>query len=260
MTRFSLLFFVATLLVAAGCGGNNGGTNPPVINSINLNPGSVAAASVVQLSGSITGGSAADIKTWTVSTGQLSATAPDFGLVLRGTAKAGSVASLSTTAATVYWITPVAPGSATITLAVGTASKTQTINIGASLITLEVTDQAGGKKLATVRANGVTDLYQAAFRVTYSSAWQPEAVTQGDFLGPASDTLFLGLTNQTGFVPVSLTRKGNVSGIDGAGVLATVLFSPAAGTSSARELSSVPLGLMMVELRNSKDQLIPASK
>jgi hypothetical protein len=259
MTRNSLSILLGAMLLAAGCGGGPGG-NTPVINGITLNPGTVSAASVIQLTGNISGANATDIKTWTVSAGQLSATAPDFGLVLRATAKAASATSLSTANTTVYWITPSAPGSATVTLAVGSATKTQTVNIGANLVTLEVTDIAGGKKLATVRANGVTDLYQAAFRITYTSAWHPEAVTQGDFLGTTNDTLFLGLTNQTGFVPVSITRKGNVSGVDGSGELARVTFAPGSATSSARELSNVPLDLTLVMLRNSKDEPIPTGR
>jgi hypothetical protein len=256
MTRF--LFTMAMLalaLTASSCDGG-GGTTPTVINSITLNPGTVAAGAVIQLSASITGADASAIKTWSVSAGQLSTAAPDFGLVLRSTAKAASATSVSTANGTVYWLTPSAPGSATITLAVGGATKTQTVNVGASPIVMELTDAAGGKKLATVRVNGVTDLYQAAFRVTYTSAWQPESAVQGDFLGTTSDTLFIGLTNQTGFVPISITRKGNVSGVDGSGVLARITFAPASGTSSAREVSSVPFDLNMIVLRNSKDQPI----
>ena len=85
----------------------------------------------------------------------------------------------------------------------------------------------------------MTDLYQAAFRINYSSAWRVDSVEQGDFLGPEAETLFIGLTNQSGFVPVSITRLGNAAGVDGDGVLATIVFEPT-GTASA---SSVPFDL-----------------
>lgn len=245
------------LIALAGCNGGKQ-VNPVVINSIVLNPATVAAGSVVELSANITGGSASDIKTWTVSSGQLSTSQPDFAFVLRGTAKSASESSLSTSNSKVYWITPATAGSATITLATGGAERSQNVSIGASLVVMEVTDTAGGRKTATVRVNGVTDLYQAAFRVSHTSAWQAESVEQGDFLGNTASTLFLGLTNQTGFVPVAITRKGNVSGVDGSGVLARITFAPRT-TSSAREASNIPFDVGMIVLRDSQDRAIPNS-
>jgi hypothetical protein len=249
---------VLLALTATACHGGSGHTTV-VINSITLNPATVAAASVAQLSASVTGASADAIKTWTVSAGQLATAAPDFSLVLRSTAKAASANSVSTANSVVYWILPATPGSATVSLTVAGVTKSQTVAIGASLVTMSINDAAGGKKVATVRINGVTDLYQAAFRINYTSAWQPESVTQGDFLGTVNDTLFIGLTNQTGFVPVSVTRKGNVSGVDGSGTLATVTFAPHSGTSAARAASSAGFDLSLVQLRDSHDRAIPAS-
>jgi hypothetical protein len=255
--KYMVLLAAALAVAGASC---KGGDSPStvVINSIVLNPGTVAAGAVVELSANATGASASDIKTWTVTSGQLSASQPDFSFVLRGTAKAASASSISTPNSKVYWITPVAAGSATVSVSIGSATKSQNVTIGASLVTMELSDAANGKKVATVRVNGVTDLYQAAFRINFTSAWQPESVQQGDFLGNASDTLFIGLTNQTGFVPVSITRKGNVGGIDGSGTLARVTFAPRT-TSSARELSSVPFDLGVVVLRDSQDRAIPNS-
>ena len=237
----------------------DGGNDPPVnvvINNITLNPGTVAAGSVIELTGNVTGAQPSAIKTWSVTAGQLAVSPPDFSFVLRGTAKSASDSSVSTANAKVYWITPATTGSATVTLAVSGATKSQVVTIGASLVAMELTDAAGGKKVATVRVNGVTDLYQAAFRVNFTSAWQPETVVAGSFLGTANDIIFLGLTDHAGFVPVAITRKGNASGVDGSGVLATITFAPRT-TSQARELSAVPFDVSLVQLRDSQDRLIP---
>jgi general secretion pathway protein D len=156
----------------------------------------------------------------------------------------------------VYWTAPTTPGSVTITLSIGSASKSQTVTVGASVVSMDVSDAAGGKKVATVKVNGVTDLYQAAFRVQYTSAWKPESVTIGSFLGASSDVLSVSKTDQAGFVPVSITRKGNVAGVDGSGTLATITFAPNSGTSSMRELSSVPFDISGITLVDSHQQPI----
>ena len=105
-------------------------------------------------------------------------------------------------------------------------------------------------------ASNVNDLYQAAFRVTYSSAWTPVTVSQGDFLGAAADTIFFELHNQNGFVPIAITRKANAGGVDGSGTLAVIKFDPTGGTSNARDVSAVPFGLDLVVLRDSDDEPI----
>jgi hypothetical protein len=244
------------LLLAACHGGGGGNQNVVTINSITLNPAQASVGSVNQLSANISGADAGAIKTWSVTAGDLSLAQPDFAFVLRSAAKAASASSVSTANAQVYWIAPATPGSVTITLTVGSASKSQTVSVGTSLVSMDVTDIAGGKKLATVKVNGVTDLYQAAFRVQYSSAWKPESAAAGPFLGAGSDILFMGLTNQNGFVPVSITRKGDVGGVDGSGTLATVTFAPNSGASSVRGASSAPFDVAMVVLRDSHDQAI----
>lgn len=256
----SLLATTAAALAAAllaSCGGGGGG-GTITVTAVNLNPASPSAGSVVALSASATGtGASAAVKDWTVSTGTLQLTPPDFSLLLRETAlgRTASAASLSTSQATVYWVTPGAGGSATITCAIGQSSKSRTVTLGSSPVTLSVTDAAGGKKTCTVAANNVTDLYQAAFRINFTSAWQPESATRGSFLGSAADTLFIGLTSQSGFVPVAITKKGEVAGADGSGTLATITFAPKAA-SGARQALDLPFELGLVILRNSQDEPI----
>jgi len=246
-------------LLAPACKGGGGG-GPVTVNSIMLNPAAPSTSTLIQLSASITapGRSVSSLsKEWRVSAGSLSASAPDFAFILRATAKEALATSLTTTNDTVYWIAPAAAGAATITLTVLDGTKTVTAQVGASPVTLSVTDGAGGTKICTVRANSVADLYQAAFRINYSSAWHPTAATAGDFLGSASERLFIGLVNQNGFVPCALTKRGSVPGNDGSGTLATVTFAPAAGgASSLREASAQPFSLGLVILRNSQDEPI----
>lgn len=256
LTTLALGLAAAALL--ASCGGGGGGGGAITVNSVNLNPAAPAAGSVVALTVGASGtGASSAMKDWTVSTGTLQLTQPDFSLLLRETALArgASAANLSTTQGTVYWITPAGGGAATVTCAIGSSTKSRSVTLGSSPVTLSVTDAAGGKKTCTVQANNVTDLYQAAFRINYSSAWQPETAARGNFLGPAANTLFIGLTNQSGFVPVAITKKGDVAGTDGTGTLATITFKPKAA-SSAREALDLPFDLGLVILRNSKDQPI----
>jgi hypothetical protein len=255
LTRtLSLFALLALALALAACNGKGGGSTPTV-TAINLNPGTPVAGSLVQLTGAIDGGNATTLKNWSVTGGSLSTSAPDFAVILRSAAKSGSALSLSTTQDTVYWLAPPDAGDATITLTVEGSTKTRTVDLGDSPVSLSIADGAGGTKLVTVAADDVSDLYQAAFRVTFSSAWEPTAVAQGDFLGSAGDTLFFELTDQNGFVPVAITRKGNAGGVDGSGPLATITFTPAtAGTSSARDASAdEPFELSLVVLRDSDD-------
>jgi len=237
------------LVLAASCHGG-GGAQALTISSINFNPATPAAGSVVELTASITApGQNPDslTKSWTVSAGTVSTTQPDFALILRQTAKGASASSVSTAAA---------GGSATITLTVGTASKQRTVQLGASPVRMSVTDGTGGQKICTVQASNVQDLYQAAFRINFSSAWTPVSAAQGTFLGAAGNTLWIGLTNQNGFVPCALTKRGNVAGTDGSGTLATVTFAPAHAGSAADSQTESPFELTLVILRDSQDQPI----
>jgi len=250
---------LALLLVSmlAACKGPSQPAEVSIV-SINLNPGVVAAGAVVQVTGSISapGQSVSSLtKHWAVTNGTLRETAPDFALLLRGTAKAASESFLDTTNSTVYWVAPTS-GAATITLTVSGVNKSRSLTVGASPITMSVTNSGASGRTVTVMANAVTDLYQAAFRINFTSNWKPTSAQAGDFLGAASGILFLGLTNQSGFVPCAITRKGNAAGVDGSGTLATINFDPTAGTSAARELSAAPFELSLVMLRNSGDQPI----
>lgn len=255
-------FLALVLLLALSACGGGGGSKAVSITSINLNPGTPAAGTVVALSATISAPSGDPnslTKAWTVSAGTLSQTAPDFSLILRDTAKAASANSLSTTAATVYWLVPASAGNATISLAVDTATKSRDVSFGASPVTLSVSDGANNAKIVTIQAHEVTDLYQAAFRVNFSSAWSPVQADPGDFLGADTDILFFDMTDRNGFVPIAITRKGGAAGVDGSGTLATITFSPAAGSSSASRAASdaaSPFGLGLVVLRNSADEPI----
>jgi hypothetical protein len=258
---FTVVILCILVLSLGAC--NGGGGSPAAqlkIVSINLNPATANAGSVVQLTATysgVSGGTSSLVKNWTVSSGTVSTTKPDFSLILRGTAKVASASSASTTASTVYWITPLTATSATVKLEVSGQSKTITANVTASPITMSVTDgTTAGTKVCTVSVTNITDLYQVAFRINYSSAWKPTDKVQGDFLGTPAQTLFLCLTNQNGFVPCALTRLGNVPGNDGSGDLAQITFAPATGTSSTHGASEQPFDLGLVMLRTSKDEPI----
>jgi hypothetical protein len=260
IVRIGLVVLGGVLLLSlAACKGGGGGGGGLTIASINLNPSPPVAGSVVQLSATfsgVSGSTASLIKNWTVSTGTVTSTKPDFALLLRATAKSPSSSSASTTAATVYWITPTAAGTATIQLSVQGTQKETTVNVTASPVSMSVTDGDAGSKVCTVRVTNITDLYQAAFRVNYSSAWTPVSAAQGDFLGAAGDTLWLGLTNQNGFVPCALTKRGDAPGNDGTGKLAEITFNPVAGGSGWHGSSRTPFELALVMLRNSRDEPI----
>jgi hypothetical protein len=254
---FSLMLLLALALAVSACNGGGGGT--PQVTAISLNPETPAAGSLVELTGTFSGsGAGAATKNWSVSGGSLTLEPPDFALLLRATAKAASATQLTTTQSKVYWLAPPDAGAATITLTVGDSTRSRNVTVGDSPLSLSVSELSGGRRQVTVVADEVTDLYQAAFRVTFSSAWEPASVSQGDFLGAAGDTLFFSLTNQNGFVPVAISRRGNAAGVDGSGTLATMIFEPnAAGASGVRGTSAdVGFDLSLVVLRDSNDDPI----
>jgi hypothetical protein len=256
MVRFASLVLVASLLLLASCFGGGKSSGNPQVNAINVGTDTPAAGSLVQVTADVTGtGASSAQKSWSVTSGSLSVTPPDFGLILRGTAKVGSAATLNTTASTVYWLAPLGGGSATLSVTVGDSTKTKTVTLGTSPISINIAD-SGANKVITVQASNVSDLYQAAFRVSYGSAWHPKTVTQGDLLGAAADTVFFEMHNQDGFVPVAVSRTGNAGGVDGSGTLATITFEPTGGASAVRGTSAIPFDLDFVVLRNSKDEPI----
>lgn len=247
------------VVLLGSCGGGGGGDGEVRVTAINLNPAAVTAGSIVTLTASISapGQSVSSlVKNWNVSAGTLTATAPDFSLLLRETAHGASAASVSTTSDAVYWVAPASGGSATISVQVAEDTESVTVTIGASPVTLSVTSGAEGKKTCTISANNVSDLYQAAFRLSYSSAYRPAEASPGNFLGTADEILTLALTNQNGFVPMAQTRKGNVDGVDGSGVLATITFDPVIAASSVSQTAERPFVLEIMDLRDSNDQPI----
>jgi len=259
----ALALILFLLLAAASCRGGGGGTKEVQIVKINLNPAAATAGSIIELSASISapGQSVSSLlKEWEVSAGSLSLVPPDFSLLIRGTSKTPSETTSSTTNSVVYWMVPTSPGPATITLTVGTATKNNTVQVVNSPIVLSVTDGGGGKKICTVSASNVNDLYQAAFRVNFTSAWKVNSVTQGAFLGSANETLFIGLTNQSGFVPVAITKRGDAAGADGSGVLATITFDPVETSSSVSSVAEVPFTLDAAILRTSGNESVAGSE
>jgi len=261
LRRGALTIVLVLLLAAASCGG--GGSKEVNIVKINLNPATASAGSIVELSASISapGQSVSSLlKEWEVTGGSLSLAPPDFSMLLRGTSKAASETTSSTTNNIVYWMVPSTPGAVTITLTVGTATKTMTATVVNSPIVLSVSDGSGGKKVCTVSASNVNDLYQVAFRVNFTSAWTVDSVDQGDFLGSAGDTLFIGLDNQPGYVPVAITKRGNAAGADGSGVLATITFDPVETTSGTSSVAGIPFELDAAILRTSGNKPIAVTE
>ncbi len=262
LQRFAAISFIvlAALAVAVSCGGSK--ADPATIVSLNINPSIAVAGGVMELTASISapGKSVANmVKNWTVSTGTLSASPPQFNIDIRQTAQ-DIGASVSTTNSSVYWTAPTSPGSATITLQIEGDTESITTNVGSSPITFNITSGANETKVVTVRANDVSDLYYAAFRVSHSSNWFPASVEQGDFLGTTEETLFIGMTDQTGYVPVGISKRGDAAGENGSGTLATITFNPAAAPpAEGSSASSIPFEFGGVVLENSAGEKIQAA-
>ena len=262
----STTYFLAvifTIAVFAACGG---GGKPPIvkpidtptsstIQSLNFSPANVTSGTVVEVSATYTNASAFEsaAKLWLVGGGTLSEQPPDFDLVLRETAgiKAAS-ATLTTTASKVYWLTPIKPGSYNVSLRIGNAYLVQTVEVTTAPVGLEVLPGENNSVIVRVVGQGVTDLYQAAFRVVFNaSVYTPTGVTPGTLLGSGSDILFIGLTNQNGFVPIAITRKGSAGGVNGSGVLAEVVFTPKAASRAAASIGISGFELLRYVLRDS---------
>lgn len=236
------------LFVAASCGGGGGSSNPVTVTGISTGAGTISAGSVVPLSATTSGGNGqAMLKNWSVTAGSLMINPPEFSLTLRETAKAASQLAVSTTGSTVYWVVPETAGSATVSVEVEGSTKSVNVNYGASPVTMAVSSGQNGQKIVTVSASNITDLFGAAFRVSFSDNYTATSAVAGDFLGTSSNVLFLGLTNQTKFVPIAITRKKGASGKDGSGTLATITFTPKSG-SSARNASQAADGFDLSSL------------
>ena len=262
MRLFLLCALIATGLLAA-CGGGGGKKNkqvyPPgtlpesqAIQSINLSPSSATTGTVVELSATYTnpGTFENSTKFWKVNGGTLSEGAPDFDLILREVADvSGASSSLSTAAEQVYWFTPSTPGSYKITLQVDNTSLVRVVEVTSAPVYLEVMPGEGDTAIVRILGRDVSDLYQGAFRIIFnSSLYEPLSVRAGDLLGGEDDVLFLGLTNQSGFVPIGITRKGNVPGVDGSGVIAEARFGKRTASHAPRApaIAGFELGLHII--------------
>ena len=254
---------VTVAIIVASCGGGGGPKPPPAppptqnltISSLNVSPANISTGTVIELSATYNNATLAASmnKTWEVSAGALSLEQPDFSLVLRETAGIKSAAAaLTTKASKVYWFTPSEGGNYTIKLTVGTVSRTKTVSVTSSPLALEVLPGEGDTTLVRVNARNVSGLYQVAFRVTFdSSRYRPTSVSAGSFLGSGDDILFLGLTDQNGFVPVGITRKGDTPGVSGSGALAQIVFAPKGASRAPSSLSLAGFDLSFYLLRDN---------
>lgn len=260
-----ILAIILMAAVLAACGGGGGKKSPvvnPIVNptsstiqSLNFSPAAITTGTVVEITAAYTNASAFEnaSKQWMVGGGTISEQPPDFDLVLRETAgiKAAS-ATLTTTASKVYWLTPTKPGSYNVSLRIGNAFLVQTVEVTAAPIGLEVLPGEGDSVVVRVMAQNVSNLYQAAFRVVFNaSVYTPAEAAPGTLLGGEDEVLFLGLTDQNGFVPMAITRKGDVDGVDGSGVLAQVVFVPKAASRTAASIALSGFELVRYVLRDS---------
>ncbi|MEW5766146.1 MAG: fibronectin type III domain-containing protein [bacterium] len=84
--------------------------------------------------------------------------------------------------------------------------------------------KVGDQFALEVRIEKVTNLFQTSFR----AAFDPKVITAkgaepGEFLG--EDVVFLGMPdNEKGTIELAITRKGEMSGVSGSGVLAIINF------------------------------------
>jgi hypothetical protein len=260
LIRAFLLTIVTVLLLSCNGGGkkDNGGGGAGSVNvkSIILNPATPGASALVQIIADAVSTSTPigeRTKVFSVTGGTLYETEPDFSLVIRGTAAASEQRTISTKNNRVYWITPAETGEVTIKVTIDEASRERKINIGNALASLSVTEDDQGHKIATITANNVTDLFQAAFRINYqSSKYSVVSVEKGDFLG--SDALFIGEKDNVpaGVVAVSISKKRDQSGDNGSGVLAKVTFAEKT-TSEVRDTSaSAAFAIDYIMLLNSQ--------
>ncbi len=270
--RILILSAMAMFALLTACGGGGGnksdkkiyppGTLPEsrAIQSIDISPSSVSTGTVVELSATYTNpGTFKDSsKLWQVEAGTLSEGAPDFDIILREVAGLkGASASLSTTAEQVYWFTPAAPGSYKVSLKIDNASLERTVDVTSSPVYLEVVPGEEDTLIVRILGRDVSDLYQGAFRVLFNpSLYKPLSVQPGDLLGGPDDVLFLGLTNQNGFVPIGITRKGEVPGVNGSGLIAEAVFGRRTASHAPRALAIAGFELGLHIIRDSSGEPI----
>lgn len=255
---FAVLAAAAALTISCN-GGGGGHVYPPgtlpqsaAIQSLNISPSSVTTGTVVEITATYTNAAYFEDQTklWEATGGTMTESAPDFDMVLRGTAGIKSAsATLSTVSSRVFWFTPSTPGSYTLKLKIGTASLSRTVAVTSSPIYLEVAPGASNTTIVRIMGRDVNDLYQGAFRIIFNAdRFTPTEAKAGSLLGAPADILFLGLTNQNGFVPIGITRKGEVQGVNGSGVIAEVTFTnkTASLTTSSLAVAGFEMGLYLI--------------
>ena len=248
MRYFILAFVLMFVFAVSACnkgGSKKGGGGSPGdsvnVRDIIVNPATPATTALVELTvdASATGTPVSErVKLFTVTGGSLHESLPDFTMVLRGISQAGGSTTLSTRQNRVYWVTPATSGEFTLTAAIGERSAQKKVVIGNSAASMSVSTDAQGRKVVTVSANGVSNLFQAAFRINYQTAkYVCVGIEKGDLLG--EDTLFIGEKDKTpsGVVAVSISRKRGQDGASGTGVLARVIFAEKTLSAVEREAS-----------------------
>ena len=260
MRTIILAVLAAAAAFTISCNGGGGGHVFPTgtlptsaaIQSLNISPSSVTTGTVVEVTATYTNAAYFEdqSKAWDATGGTLTESAPDFDIVLRGTAGIKSAnATLSTVSSRVFWFTPSTPGNYTLKLTIGKATLSRVVAVTSSPIYLEVAPGASNTTIVRIMGRDVNDLYQGAFRIIFNAdRFTATEAKAGSLLGAPADILFLGLTNQNGFVPIGITRKGAVQGVSGSGVIAEVTFTnkTASLTTSSLAVAGFEMGLYLI--------------
>lgn len=83
-----------------------------------------------------------------------------------------------------------------------------------------------------VRAAQVTGLYGIAFDLDYPAATVHfQSATMGTFLGSSGQVSMQVVESATGHLVVGVTRLGTLPGVDGSGIVASLVFTPVANGS-----------------------------
>lgn len=211
------------------------------ISKISASQDNFYTNAVVELSLS-TLGTTPDLSTayWMTDGGSFVANPPDAWHLVRATA-----ATTDTyTGAKAYLKFPSNATSVKVTVLLGEALKSASFTVVNSVVTLTSSSDGFGNTLITAKANEVTNLYQIAFRVYYdTSRFKMTGIKQGSFLGSSSNTLFLGHEFKSGQIACSITKRGEVAGVNGSGTLATITLTPIKSGSSSVEEEPVSIEL-----------------
>jgi hypothetical protein len=128
---------------------------------------------------------------------------------------------------------------------------TATVNVFPSSVTASVSQNFS----INVNVTGVSDLYGWEFKLNWTATiLNAVNVTEGPFLESGGNTFFYsGLNATEGHVTVECTLEGNIQGVSGNGVLATITFNVKSSGQS-------PLNLYYAVLLNSQEQTIPSQQ